>query len=262
MRQNRQSAGIDGSGCDHGQRDAQSARRGVDRADLPDDAVRRLAVDGRPADGHDGVLEVDRIAGSRRDRHLGRGPPRARPIGRRAAASPPGRGSPSRGRAVRTPRAHPRPPPAARRRAPSSCARPPGPPCASPGVPGRAEYRKTWRPARSMRPDEREASPNASSSSVGKPAMTSAWTATPGDGRACPLDDPGIVGGQVPAAHASQHAVVARLERQVQVRQRPRRAVDPRREQLVVDVLGLDGAEAEALDRSSRPGSAGRGRRA
>ncbi len=70
----------------------------------------------------------------------------------------------------------------------------------------------------------------------------------PGDGRARPLDDPGVVGGQVAAAHASQHAVVARLERQVQVRQGARRAVDPRREQLVVDVLGLDGAEPQALD--------------
>ena len=99
-----------------------------------------------------------------------------------------------------------------------------------------------------MRPDEREASPERLVVLGGEARDDVGMHGDPGDGRACPLDDPGIVGGQVPAAHASQDAVVARLERQVQVRQRPRRAVDPRREQLVVDVLGLDGAEAEALD--------------
>ena len=33
----------------------------------------------------------------------------------------------------------------------------------------------------------------------------------------------------------------------MEVRQRPRRAVDPRREQLIVDVLGLDRAQADPL---------------
>ena len=92
-----------------------------------------------------------------------------------------------------------------------------------------------------------------------------------GDRRAGALDDAGVVGGQVAAAHPAQHAVVARLERQVEVRQRPRRAVDPGREQLVVDVLRLDRAEADPLDvglgqdppdeAGQRQGASGRGSR-
>ena len=68
-----------------------------------------------------------------------------------------------------------------------------------------------------------------------------------GDRGARPLDDSRVVRREVAPAHPAEHAVVARLERQVEVRQRPRPAVDPRREQLVVDVLRLDGAEADPL---------------
>ena len=78
--------------------------------------------------------------------------------------------------------------------------------------------------------------------------MTSAWTATPGIAARARSTTARVVGGQVPAAHAAEDAVVARLERQVEVRQRARRAVDPGREQLVVDVLGLDRAEPDPLD--------------
>ena len=78
--------------------------------------------------------------------------------------------------------------------------------------------------------------------------MTSAWTATPGDRLADAPDDSRVVGGQVAPAHPSKDAVVAGLERQVEVRQRPRRAVGPDTEQLVVDVLGLDRREADPLD--------------
>ena len=62
------------------------------------------------------------------------------------------------------------------------------------------------------------------------------------------LDDRGVVGREVAPAHPPQHAVVARLERQVDVRQRPRRAVGPDSEQLVVDVLRLDRREPDPLD--------------
>ena len=70
-----------------------------------------------------------------------------------------------------------------------------------------------------------------------------------GNRRADALDDRGVVGRGVAAAHPAEHAVVARLERQVEVGHRPRRAVGPGPEQLVVDVLGLDRGEAEPLDR-------------
>ena len=50
-----------------------------------------------------------------------------------------------------------------------------------------------------------------------------------GDRGPGPLDVARVVGGQVAAAHPAEHPVVARLERQVEVRQRPRRAVRPRR---------------------------------
>ena len=62
-------------------------------------------------------------------------------------------------------------------------------------------------------------------------------------------DGRGVVGREVAAAHPSEHAVVAGLERQVEVRHRPRRAVGPDAEQLVVDVLRLDRREAHPLDR-------------
>ena len=61
------------------------------------------------------------------------------------------------------------------------------------------------------------------------------------------LDHPRVVGSGIPAAHAAEHAVIARLERQVEMGQRARRAVDPGQEQVVVQVLGLDGAEADPL---------------
>ena len=82
-----------------------------------------------------------------------------------------------------------------------------------------------------------------------------------GECRPDPPDDRGIVGRQVAPAHPAQHAVVARLERQVDVRQGPRRAVGPDTEQLVVDVLRLDRGDPDPLDRRSRRGSAGRARR-
>ena len=69
------------------------------------------------------------------------------------------------------------------------------------------------------------------------------------DGRPDVGRRPRVVGRVVAAAHPVEHAVVARLERQVEVRHRPRRAVGPDPEQLVVDVLRLDRREAEPLDR-------------
>ena len=63
------------------------------------------------------------------------------------------------------------------------------------------------------------------------------------------IDDRRVLGRDVAAAHPAEHAVVARLERQVDVGHRARRAVDPGPEQLVVDVLGLDRREAQPLDR-------------
>ena len=89
--------------------------------------------------------------------------------------------------------------------------------------------------------------------------MTSAWMATPGIAASRPVHDPRVVRGEVAAAHPAEDAVVARLERQVEVRQRPRRAVDPGVEQVVVHVLRLDRAEADPLDAASRRGSGGRG---
>ena len=62
-------------------------------------------------------------------------------------------------------------------------------------------------------------------------------------------DGRGVVGREVAAAHPPKDAVVAGLERQVEMRHRPRRAVGPDAEQLVVDVLRLDRREAEPLDR-------------
>ena len=102
----------------------------------------------------------------------------------------------------------------------------------------------------------------AASSSVGKPTIASAVDRDAGERRPDPPDDRGVVGRQVAPAHPPEHAVVAGLERQVDVRQRPRRAVGPDAEQLVVDVLRLDRGEPDPLDRRSRRGSAGRGRRA
>ena len=64
-----------------------------------------------------------------------------------------------------------------------------------------------------------------------------------------PVDDPRVVAVRYAAAHPPEHAVVARLERQVEVRQRPRRAIDPgAASSVVVDVLRLDRAEADPLD--------------
>ena len=70
----------------------------------------------------------------------------------------------------------------------------------------------------------------------------------PGDGRAGALDDSRVLAGRIPPAHPPQDAVVARLQRQVQVRQRPWRTADPGPEQLVVHVLRLDRREAQPLD--------------
>ncbi len=78
--------------------------------------------------------------------------------------------------------------------------------------------------------------------------MTSAWTATPGIAARARSTTLRVVRGQVPAAHAPEDAVVARLQRQVEMRQRARRALDPGREQVVVDVLGLDRAQPDPLD--------------
>ena len=130
------------------------------------------------------------------------------------------------------------------------------------GVPGRGGVAEDVEAGEVERPDERDrAVPNAASSSVGKPTIDVRVDRDTGEGRADPLDDPGIVGRQVAPAHAPQHAVVARLERQVHVRQRPRRAVGPDAEQLVVDMLRLDGARSGCARSRSRRGSAGRGRR-
>ena len=70
----------------------------------------------------------------------------------------------------------------------------------------------------------------------------------PGECLADPPDDRRVVGRQVAPAHPPEHAVVARLERQVDVRHRPRRAVGPDAEQLVVDVLRLDRRDPDPLD--------------
>ena len=214
----------------------------------PRHPVRDVAVDRGSADREDRVLEVVGIPAPGVHRRRARDPPRGPPIGRRAAASPPGRGSPSRGPAARTSRAPPRRARAARPRAPSSSRSSTWPAMRVAGVPGRAEYRKTWRPARSIARtnadvvrERRVVLGREAGDDVGVDGDA-------GDRRPGALDDARVVRGQVPAAHAPEHAVVARLERQVEVRQRPRRAVDPGREQVVVDVLGLDRAQADPLD--------------
>ena len=60
---------------------------------------------------------------------------------------------------------------------------------------------------------------------------------------------------RVAARHRLQHAVVARLERHVQVRPDDGRLAQ-RRDELVVDVVDLDRREAQALDALDRAGGA------
>ena len=69
------------------------------------------------------------------------------------------------------------------------------------------------------------------------------------------LEPPQVRRGRVPAPHRAQHAVVPRLERDVQV-PRDRRGLPQRSDQPVVDVVDLDRAQAQAVqagDRAGRP---------
>ena len=70
-----------------------------------------------------------------------------------------------------------------------------------------------------------------------------------------PLEPARERGDGVAPAHRTQNAVVARLERDVEVRRHGRRLPE-RGGQLVVDVVHLDGREPEALDTRQRAGLA------
>ena len=122
-------------------------------------------------------------------------------------------------------------------RHPRSPAFPAGPSSGRRGVPAK--------PIARMNASDRA---QAASSSVGKPTIASAWIATPGIASRTRSTTARVLRGDVAPAHPPEHAVVARLERQVEVRQGPRRPVDPDAEQLVVDVLGLDRGEPDPLD--------------
>ena len=67
---------------------------------------------------------------------------------------------------------------------------------------------------------------NSASVSVGKPAIRSAPIAMPGPQRPRPRDRRRRIGAQMPALHALQDQVAARLQRQVQMRHQPRLLAD------------------------------------
>ena len=172
------------------------------------------------------------------------------PAGRRARDRSCRPSTPSAGARARR-RAH-----AAWRFAPSSPLRAPCPPRRSP-CPGRGEYGKTWRrvsPARSTTPSVRAKAP---SSSPGKPTMTSAVRLKSASGSSfCD-----VLRRRVPAPHRAEDAVVARLQRDVEMTRRDAvsrsAATSSWRE-----VVHLDRREPQALDPRQRARLADESRRA
>ena len=115
-----------------------------------------------------------------------------------------------------------------------------GPPLLRPAVdlpdharrrPSRAAPSSGRRGSRPDRGSRRKASvrAHAASSSPGKPAIRSAWMATPGIARRSRATSCRVGRGVVAAAHAPQDRVVARLQRDVEVGQAPARRSRPRR---------------------------------
>ena len=146
-----------------------------------------------------------------------------------------------------TARGRPRPrAPAAARCAPSSRARGTGS-SAAVRVPGRGEYGKTCTFVSPAARTTSSVRSNARSSSAGKPTIASLVRLKSLE----PLEPAQVRRGRVAPAHRPQDAVVARLERHVQM-PRDRRRLAQRCDQLRVHVVDLDRREAQPLEARRR----------
>ncbi len=113
------------------------------------------------------------------------------------------------------------------------------------GVPGRGENGKTCncvKPQSSTRSSERV---NMTSLSVGNPAMMSAPNTTSGRRRRTRIAERDGIGARMPPLHALEDQIVARLQRQMQMRHQPR-LVGQRVEQIGVGFHGIDRRQPQA----------------
>ena len=87
----------------------------------------------------------------------------------------------------------------------------------------------------------------SSSVSPGKPTITSAPMAASGSAAANQLNAFGVMRRAIPAMHGAENAVRPGLQRHVKMRRDARRCSDER-DEILGDVLRLDGAEAQLLE--------------